>query len=470
MKIKHSLRAHLLLLYVLLALLSGILVPMASIYITLEEFRGYLQERKKYDIREIAGSLISLYQEENFWDPTRVRDVLRQASRMPMMSLALYNADRRRVFPANPGEGGPPPILPPEPEHREREGSKAGPGERTLRSGFNRIPLEHEGKPIGTLIVALPPMPGKGEMLFVKRLGIYAIEGAALMVALACALGFFVAGDLSRPVLRAAEQAQRISRGNYDAPPEKPSGILEMDALSESVKELGRALDGQEKLRQRLMVDIAHELRTPLTVIKSQLEALADGVWDASPERLGLCVTEIDRLSELIAEVERLSNLEGETLSLQMEERNLGDFLWKILDSFEQLFARSGITLIRKFPEKKQIMVNIDSGRFRHVIENLLSNAVRYTEKGGTVTLSLDASEENAKIDIEDSGMGIEPKDLPHIFERFYRADASRTRGTGGRGVGLSIARAAVEAHGGSISVRSEPGRGSTFTVLLPRI
>ncbi|MDR1873721.1 MAG: hypothetical protein LBQ90_01725 [Synergistaceae bacterium] len=459
---KRSLRTHLLLLYVLLALLSGIIVPMISMHITLAEFRGYLRERKKYDIDELADALVSLYQEENGWDERRVRDVLRQASRIPMMALALYDVDGRRIFPSR---GGPAHMKTPNETSTRRPS-----GNEALHNWFNKIPLKSDGQSIGTLIVTLPPMPGKVELMFVKRLGLYAVVGAILMVVLACALGFIVAGGLSRPVLRAADRARRISRGEYDttSESEKPSGIREMDALSESVEELGHALDGQEKLRQRLMVDIAHELRTPLTVIKSQLEALADGVWDASPERLELCVKEIDRLSELIAEVERLSNLEGEFLSLHMEPRDLGAFLAGILDSFEQLFARSGVTLTRKLPERERITVGIDAGRFRHVIENLLSNALHYTEAGGNVEVRLGFADGNARIEIEDSGMGIGPSDLPHVFERFYRSDASRTRGTGGRGVGLAIARAAVEAHGGVISVKSTPGKGSLFTITLP--
>ncbi|MDR3265925.1 MAG: HAMP domain-containing protein, partial [Synergistaceae bacterium] len=360
MTIRRSLRTHLLLLYVLLALLSGIIVPMVSMQITLSEFRDYLRERKKYDIDELADSLVSLWQEDGRWDRGRVRDVLRQTSRMPMMAVALYDTDRQRVFPLRTMPGGPPPVMPLDEDAPRGKDIRAG---EPLRSGFNRIALTSGGRGIGTLVVALPPLPGKVELMFVKRLGLYAIVGAFFMVALACALGFVVAGGLSRPVLRAAERARHISRGEYDTTPEKPSGIREMDALSESVEELGRALDGQEKLRRRLMVDIAHELRTPLTVVKSQLEALADGVWDASPERLELCVTEVDRLSELIAEVERLSNLEGETLNLQPETRDLGPFLAGMLDSFEQLFARAEITLTRKLPEKEQVMANIDVGR-----------------------------------------------------------------------------------------------------------
>lgn len=464
MTIRRSLRTHLMLLYVVLAILSGIIVPLVSMRVTFAEFRDYYQERRKDDIAKLAESLVALYQEDETWDEKRLRDVLRQVSRIPMMSIALYDANDRLVFPSK-GMGRR--MMSDLNEAEQENGAKKDPDNANLRSGINKIPLESDGRKFGMLLVNLPSYPGKTEMMFVKRMMQHAFVGAILMVVLACALGFIVAGGLSRPVLRAAERARRISTGEYGTGPEKPSGIREMDALSESVGELGRSLEGQEKLRKRLMIDIAHELRTPLTVVKSQIEAFADGIWEASPERLERCVSEVDRLSELISEVERLSSLEGEILVIRTETRDLGEFLTGVLESFEQLFTRAGIKLSWRLSPK--ITVDIDPGRFRHVIENLLSNALRYTESGGKTEVRLDSSDETARIEIEDSGRGIGESDLPHIFDRFYRADESRTRDTGGRGVGLAIAKAAVEAHDGTISVKSTPGKGSLFTVTLPR-
>jgi signal transduction histidine kinase len=480
MKLKRSLRTHLLLLYVMLAVLAGVIVPLASVYWTLAEFRGYLQERKKYDADELAESLLSLYREEGAWNGTRVADVLRQASKVPMTEL--YDAAGRRIFPvkhAKPTKNA---------KYTQNEaaydlrsirpqgtaGLPGAPENGELKDGVNRIDLYSEGTVVGSVLLTLPSFPGKTETMFVMRLRQITVIGAILMIVLACALGFFVAGGLSRPILKAAERARRISRGDYGTAPDGTrsaslTGIRELDALSESVAELGRSLAGQESLRKRLMVDVAHELRTPLTVVKSQVEAFVDGVWEASPERLNACVTEIDRLSDLIEEVEQLSRLEGEVLILQTEPVDLGAFLEKMLSSFKPLFARSDIGLTWTLEEN--VTASIDAGRFRHVIENLMSNAQRYTESGGWVKVSLvrlERSDARAAIVVEDSGTGIRPADLPHVFERFYRADASRSRGTGGRGVGLAIAKAAVEAHGGVIAVESAPGEGTRFTVTLP--
>jgi signal transduction histidine kinase len=478
MKFKRSLRTHLLLLYVMLAVLSGVIVPLAGVHMTLSEFLGYLQERKKYDADELAESLISLYQEEGAWNGIRVADVLRHASKVPMTEL--YDAAGRKVFPTKGARGAAYDLR--SIEVRGTAGLPGAAENRELKNGVNRIDLYSERAVIGSMLLTLPSFSGKTEMMFAMRLRQITVTGAVLMVVLACALGFFVAGGLSRPILKAAEQARRISRGDYGTARDGTcsdwarsdsfladpvsTGIREIDALSESVTELGRSIAGQESLRKRLMVDVAHELRTPLTVVKSQVEAFVDGVWEATPERLNACVTEIDRLSDLVEEVEHLSRLEGEVLILQTEPVDLGAFLEKMLSSFKPLFARSGIELTWEL--EGNVTAGIDSGRFRHVIENLMSNARQYTEPGGQVTVRLEVSDGRARIVVEDSGTGIRPADLPHVFERFYRADASRSRGTGGCGVGLAIARAAAEAHGGTIAVESAPGKGARFTVTLP--
>ena len=327
-----------------------------------------------------------------------------------------------------------------------------------------------DGKTVGTLDVSHRRPPTRYERAFVTYLMRYNLTGAAVMVALACGLGFIVAGGLSRPVVKAVERTERIRRGEYDLEPVSPTGIREMDALSRGVEELGRSLAGQEKLRQRLMVDIAHELRTPLTVVRTQIEAIADGVLEPSPERLATCVTEMERLGGLIEDVEALTRLEGETLAIRPTPTDMSAFLASVLEAFDPLFERGGVELRHELAPN--VTAEIDPERFRHAVDNLLSNALRYTPQGGRVTLRLLIREEgqrkNAVVEVEDTGPGISEADLPYIFDRFYRTDASRARVTGGRGVGLAIARAAVEAHGGSISATSQPGQGSRFTVTLP--
>lgn len=287
------------------------------------------------------------------------------------------------------------------------------------------------------------------------------------MVLVACGLGYYVAGRLSRPVIRAIDRTKHIARGEYDSQETfSPIGIRELDALTRGVEDLGRSLAGQEQLRRRLMVDVAHELRTPLTVARTQIEAIADGILEPTPERLTLCVNEMERLADLIGNIDALTRLEAETLAIHTERTDMKSFLEPVIESFGPVFDKAGITLTANLGTN--CACEIDRDNFRHIIDNLLSNALRYTNPQGRVNVKLFRQGKNITIEVSDTGIGISEKDLPNIFERFYRADESRARVTGGSGVGLAIVKASVEAHGGCITVESEKGKGSTFRIVVP--
>ena len=246
------------------------------------------------------------------------------------------------------------------------------------------------------------------------------------------------------------------------------SNITEIQQLIDSVDTLGQRLDLQEKLRQRMMGDITHELRNPVTIIKSHLEAIEDGIWQPTPERIHLTVEEVDRLSNLIKDVERLMTIEGMDNAMSFEQSNFSDLLKNSISSFYPLAKSKSITL--KSDINDGIFCKLDAPKIRQAINNLLTNAIRYTDSGGTISIFLTPSPKDnvVTLSISDTGIGIAEKDLPNIFERFYRTDKSRTRASGGMGIGLSVVKAVVEAHGGKIIAKSKQGEGTTFVVTLP--
>ncbi len=440
-------------LYVLLAVLAGIIVPASGVWLSMKAFKNYQIQRRHEDLESLINSLNEIFNEEHSWSHRRLMDVLRPAPQWGGMTIKLFDLAGNEVFTLQPNQY----------HHRgrmndyEAEKFKKDSQIEFLTANFEngRLEIEHRFPPV------------RIEDSFVSYLTRYTAAGALIVIIIACGLGYIVSGRLSRPVIKAIEHTRRISRAEYDSVNDfQTIGIKELDTLSKSVADLGRTLAGQEKLRRRLMTDIAHELRTPLTVARTQLEAIADGILEPDPERLNLCVSEMERLGNLIEDVESLSRLEGDNLKIRPQQVDMKKFLENVSDAFEPLFKNAGIKFSCEI--QNNLTAEIDPDQFRHVIDNLLSNALRYTDAGGHVILRGFNEKNNLIIQVQDDGIGISPEDLPNIFERFYRTDQSRARVTGGRGVGLSIVKAIVESHGGKISVTSRQGSGSCFKIDMP--
>lgn len=225
------------------------------------------------------------------------------------------------------------------------------------------------------------------------------------------------------------------------------------------------SLDKQEEIRKQLSADVAHELRTPLTSIGTHLEAMIEGIWEPSKERLENCRDEVLRLGSLVKDLDRLAQADSENLQLNLSSVDLFETMKALLPAWETQTNERGITLtVSGSPS----VVRADKDKLLQVITNLLSNAVKYTPENGHIAVHVFSDGKNGIIEVADDGAGISESDLPYIFERFYRADRSRTRTTGGAGIGLAIVQSIIAAHGGTVTAESENGKGSTFTVTLP--
>ena len=228
---------------------------------------------------------------------------------------------------------------------------------------------------------------------------------------------------------------------------------------------MAQTLGQKEKLRQRLTADVAHELRTPLTNIASHLEMICEGIWEPTPERLSGCYEEIQRISGLVDDMEKLHRIDSDRLILHKTVFPIRPLLEKAAAMFEREMADKEIAATINCAD---ISISADRDRIAQAVTDLLSNAVKYIENGGKIDITADADDEAFRLTVSDTDIGISPNDLPHVFERFYRADRSRNRSTGGSGVGLAVVKAIIEAHGGAVSARSEYGKGSEFTFTLP--
>lgn len=289
--------------------------------------------------------------------------------------------------------------------------------------------------------------------------GLLSIVGAAIA-------GVILAKRLSTPISRATEVTGEIADGNYAIRFESNVKTRELAELSEAVNHMAERLEAQEAIRRRLTSDVAHELRTPIANVSAHLEAILEGIWEPTMERLQNCYEELGRISNIISDLEKLRQLENENMTLHKEPVDLLELSQAVRTAFEPELEKKQLTCT---VTGKSSIVSGDQKRLHQVIFNLVSNAIKYSVEGGHIHIQIEDGAKASTLIVEDQGIGIAKEDLPLIFERFYRTDRSRNRKTGGAGIGLTIAKTIVQAHGGKITVESKEGEGSRFLVTLPK-
>lgn len=258
---------------------------------------------------------------------------------------------------------------------------------------------------------------------------------------------------------------QKFAAGQMDA--RLPvSDIPELSGLSTSFNRMAASLEGVEARRREVIGDMTHELRTPLTVVRGYLEELADGEIEASPEIYQRLARETRRLEQLVNDLQELSKAEAGYLPINIQRVNLRPLLESLVEKFTDQLLEDGPVLLLQCPSVlPPVLADID--RTEQVLVNLLGNAVRYTNEG-SITIRVGTEGSQLWVAVTDTGIGIAPENLPHVFERFWRADQSRDRHSGGTGIGLTISHRLIELQGGQIQVESELGVGSTFRFFLP--
>jgi signal transduction histidine kinase len=242
----------------------------------------------------------------------------------------------------------------------------------------------------------------------------------------------------------------------------------EFGELAKTFNSMAEDLERTEQLRRNLVADVAHELRTPLSNIQGHLEAIRDGLLPPEPATFDSIYEEVLLLARLVEDLQELTLAEAGQLALVRQSADVVEIVRRAVAAAQPPAEAKGLTIEAKLPEG-QAIAEVAPERIGQVLRNLLSNAITHTPGGGHITVDLKDDGDELHIGVADTGDGIPPEDLPYVFERFYRADPSRVRATGGAGLGLTIARRLVEAHGGNIEVESEVGKGSRFTFTLPK-
>ncbi|OQA43584.1 MAG: putative sensor histidine kinase TcrY [Chloroflexi bacterium ADurb.Bin325] len=342
----------------------------------------------------------------------------------------------------------------------------------TLETGGARLRVVSLPIPIGSQIIGIievaANMASTTDALDVIRRAL--LFGSLLALLLAAAGGSILARAALGPIKAITETAQQIT-GTEDLSQRIATAMPgdELGQLTETINDMLGRLDEAFNAQQRLVADVSHELRTPLTTIQGNLDLLRRGAAD-DPAMRGEALAAIEdqtaRMRRLVADLLLLAQADT-GLKLYRQPVELDTLLLDVYRQAQVMARNTGVAV--RLGAEDQAIVEGDADRLRQLLLNLADNAIKYTPAGGEVTLTLHRDDGWVAVSVTDTGVGIGPEDLPHIFERFYRADRSRAR-PGGSGLGLSIAQWIAQAHGGELTVTSEPGRGSTFTLLLPQV
>ncbi|MGB3669823.1 MAG: HAMP domain-containing sensor histidine kinase [Phormidesmis sp.] len=284
------------------------------------------------------------------------------------------------------------------------------------------------------------------------------------------AMSYWLSRRIVRPLLRMETVTRQFAAGDFSSRV-PPIDIPEFDRLGHSFNRMANDLAGVEQRRRELVGDLTHELRTPLTIVKGYLEGLADGQVAPTPDTYNLLIRETERLQRLVNDLQELSKLEAGYLPIEARAVAIAPIITQVTNRFaDQLVGIDTLQLTMTLPASLPAVWG-DPARIEQILVNLLSNALRHTA-AGEVNIRAYSETNNEKpmlwIVVSDTGVGIAPDDVPHVFERFWRADRSRDRASGGSGLGLAISRRLVELQGGQITVSSQQTVGSTFSFSLP--
>jgi signal transduction histidine kinase len=436
--------------FLIVSLAEAVLVALFARQATEREFDQFMQERALYSFMSRAANY---YQLNDSWENapqwfggSRASQDSSRSGRRRWLPFALADQSGHVVIPTGSYQAGD--SVP----------------DSTLKQG---TPLMVEDQAVGTVIRS-----GENQLLSRRELRyldrtyrvlLYALVGA---LAISLLLGWFFARTYTRPLLQLTAATSVVAQGQLKQPLPIRSKD-ELGALTAAFNQMSADLGEAIALRRQMTADIAHELRTPLTALSGYLEAMCDGVLQPTKARLDLMYDEAQHLSRLVQDLRTLSLADAGELSLQQQPVAPLALLKKTAAAFAHQADAKSIELqvhaASPLPD-----CYVDPVRMEQVLGNLVDNALQHTPKNGQIKLTAQAHSGEVSLQVQDTGPGIAAEELPRIFARFYRIDASRQRQEGSSGLGLAISKSMVEIHGGRIEVESEPGRGTTFAVFLP--
>lgn len=437
-RLRFGLRAKLIAALVGIALLTANLTALYASLGLESRIESAARARLANSAHHFAEVSATVYESSGGWTPAATT-TLGHLAEIDGLRLALTTGSGKTLVPLEPAPSGEP---------------------------TESAPIVVNGRQVGSLVI----QPSNGQLLtseethLRQELSRLHMVSGMIAAAIALVVALYLAFTMARPLRRVRTTAESIEHGHLDARvPLK--GDDEIRAVGEAINSLADSLQREERLRQENLADLAHELRTPVMGLLGRIEAVQDGVLASDEANLESMHSEAVRLSSLLNDMSSLADAQRPALLLETETVDLATIGTRLVTAFDDRFAQKEIRFTH---DLAPALVAGDPLRLEQIGANLLMNALRYTNAGGNVTLRIEAESTTALLEVSDDGQGIAESDLPLIFKRFWRGEKSRSRKTGGAGIGLAIVDELVQAHHGTIDVASELGRGSVFSVRLP--
>ena len=413
-------------------------------------FTDYLADQQQARQDQLVTLFAADFRRNDGWNPQSLNQLAATVT-MTGSEAEIRDADGDRVWSLSDADVDPAMLA----MHRAMMGTgELGPS--------RELPITVQGTRVGTLVVRVPQgvVPAVDQDF---RDSVNQLLAAGSLVAglIALAFGLLLARRVATPIAELTTAADDLAKGQRDRRVPVAS-TDEIGRLSASFNSMADQVEKQDQLRRMFTADVAHELRTPLAILRSQLEAVQDGISKPTPRVITSLHDETVRLSRLVADLETLAAADAATFTLDRRPTSLTVLLRELTGALADEFAEAGLTLRTDLDE---VAVDGDPVRLRQIATNLLTNARKFVPPGGTVTVTVRDHGDVACLEVSDTGPGIAPEELPRVFDRFYRSPTARA---GGSGSGLAVVAELAAAHGGSADADSEPGRGTTFRVRLP--
>ncbi|MDP4145005.1 MAG: HAMP domain-containing sensor histidine kinase [Bacillota bacterium] len=437
---------------------AGILLTSLVVNLTINnKFNRYMIDTQNKRYERIVGSFQDIYKRDGKWTKNSGIEMMHDAY-MSNYCLTLLDKDKKVVWGMDPND------------IQERIHISSMQNNKDGIYTSKQFEIKVDGNTVGYVDIGQysSVLLSQEDVNFISSINSSVVVSSIAVLIIAILISLFFSKQFSLPIKDISNMSVNLSQGKFDARSSTKSNILELEYLRQSVNTLAEKLKQQDMLRKRLVSDISHEIRTPLNVLQNNLEAMIDGIFPASNERLISLNEEVIRFGKLLDNLNVLKEFETEGNSMNIEKVKLDEIIRTVIQDFETALKEKDIVLTCNIQQNKDFSILGDKDKLKQVFINILSNAIKFNNAGGRVWINVSEQENKIIVKVGDTGIGIKDEDLPFIFERLYRGDKSR-HNIEGSGIGLTIVEKILKMHSASITAESQEGKGTIFKIFLKK-